>query len=47
MMAFFLTLAVGWAVIAFGLAGLLAYRYCRFCRAFNRQCLQPELRNYD
>ncbi|CAI0720207.1 Uncharacterised protein [Serratia liquefaciens] len=47
MMDFFLTLAAVWAVIAFGLAGLLAYRYCRFCRAFNRQCLQPELRNYD
>ncbi|WP_157783420.1 hypothetical protein [Serratia plymuthica] len=47
MMAFFLTLAAVWAVIAFGLVCGLAYRYCRFCRAFNRQCLQPEQRNYD
>ncbi len=40
-------LATVWAVIAFGLVGLFAYRYCKFCRAFNRQFLQPEERNYD
>jgi hypothetical protein len=47
MMAFFLTLAAVWAVIALGLVGWFAYRYYKFCRAFNQQCLQPEQRNYD
>ncbi len=47
MMALFFVLAAIWAVVAFGLVGLLAYRYCKFCRTFNRQCLQPEERNYD
>ncbi|MEL5513470.1 hypothetical protein PTR77_14205 [Serratia bockelmannii] len=47
MMALFFVLAAIWAFSAFGLVGLLAYRYCKFCRAFNHQCLQPEERNYD
>ncbi|CAI0859557.1 hypothetical protein [Serratia proteamaculans] len=41
------TIASIWAVIAFGLVGLFIYRYCKFCRVFNRQCMQPEERNYD
>lgn len=47
MMALFFSLAAVWAVISVGLAGWAIYRYCKFCRAFNRQCLPPELRNYD
>ncbi len=47
MMAFCFTLAAVWAVVAFGLVGWVVYRYCKFCRAFNRHCLQPEQRNYD
>ncbi|HGM6743442.1 TPA: hypothetical protein ACXJM1_003020 [Serratia marcescens] len=47
MMKLCFVIATIWAVVAFGLVGLLAYRYCKFCRAFNRQCLQPEERNYD
>ncbi|BEO08239.1 hypothetical protein SMQC15_11510 [Serratia marcescens] len=47
MMAFCFSLAAVWAVVAFGLVGWVAYRYCKFCRAFNRQSLPPELRNYD
>ncbi|CAI2448862.1 hypothetical protein [Serratia proteamaculans] len=44
-----ITIAIAsiWAVIAFGLVGLFFYRYCKFCRVFNRRCLQPEERNYD
>ncbi|HEJ7889694.1 TPA: hypothetical protein SMI07_001705 [Serratia liquefaciens] len=42
-----ITIASIWTVIAFGLVGLFLYSYCKFCREFNRQCLQPEERNYD
>lgn len=48
MMAFCFTLAAIWAVVAFGLVGWVAYRYCKFCRAFNRAAsVPPELHNYD
>ncbi len=47
MMTIFFSLAAVWAVISMGLVGWVIYRYCKFCRAFNRQCLPPEQRNYD
>lgn len=47
MMKLFLILAAVCAVVAFCLVVLRAYRKCKLRRDTNRQCLQPEERNYD
>ncbi|CAI2469853.1 Uncharacterised protein [Serratia ficaria] len=47
MMAFFLTFAAIWAVIAFGLLGWFFFSFRKFCRSLEQQNLPPELRNYD
>ncbi|MGQ6434500.1 hypothetical protein ACUNER_20025 [Serratia sp. IR-2025] len=43
----FIAVIAVWFVLAFAVVGWFAYRQCKCCRAFNQQCMPPELRNYD